>query len=769
MIDKLNTHYSMTNPASVYDEEALTSLELVGRTTAKVNEVVNAQNQLKQETEEHLDTQDSTIASRLEAQDNRLTKQETTQIPQTVTREVQKNIDSGTFDGAIDKYAGNLESRMDNLLGSMLEGSTTMDAEVIDIRTGADNRIYGSAGSSVRSQFEKVYNLMGSVNSYRNLADKNRFTRGYYMNVNGVPMENPSYFYTHDIFVEAGQRLVSGRTVRFLTAYDSLGNPVESAGVELDNERLNYVVPEGVSKVVLTGRTGAEEFFSVNVGLFPLVSGSPYKGVADYVKKENVEGYLGLIKESDNLANEDYFIMGSYVYSDGATGANDTLFISVVSDVSEGETIWTNASPRFVVFFDVNGEFLSGKDYGGITTLSFNAPENAGYIVMTHYSTDMTGLMVNKGEALKPYERGGVVLNDGVLPAGITTLNLELNSYLPERIIVASGRTVEIYNNQVILPAEKYHFRHSCDIGHSHDRKYVISATDEMIGEHVLTISVTDDNMEEVWGGVTTIEVVPSVISANTDVVCLGDSWTNGKPWLAELITLSNGKLNLKGHFDFSCYDSEGNLVSGGHEGRSGFSSTGYWTGAGYLHSDVYGDGDELEHTIFWNETAASFDWSHYVTNYLNGDAPDVVVILLGVNGLSPDNTNPVLCEKNMVDNILSTYPDTKIVVVTPAFEGTQSGFGNKGNNGVVKHAHDTFIVDIAKKLEDAFKNYGNVTFCPLCSLFDSVYGYPLMEVPIFPRSTMTEIMQKEAVHPSDEGYYAVADVIYSAICKALE
>lgn len=45
MIDKMNEHYSMTNPASVYDEEALTALELAGRTAGKMNEVVGLVNE----------------------------------------------------------------------------------------------------------------------------------------------------------------------------------------------------------------------------------------------------------------------------------------------------------------------------------------------------------------------------------------------------------------------------------------------------------------------------------------------------------------------------------------------------------------------------------------------------------------------------------------------------------------------------------------------------------------------------------------------------
>lgn len=50
MIDKLH-HYSMTGPASVYDEEALTALELAGRTAAKVNQCVDAVTQVGRDME----------------------------------------------------------------------------------------------------------------------------------------------------------------------------------------------------------------------------------------------------------------------------------------------------------------------------------------------------------------------------------------------------------------------------------------------------------------------------------------------------------------------------------------------------------------------------------------------------------------------------------------------------------------------------------------------------------------------------------------------
>ena len=40
-------HYSLTNPASIYDEEALTALELAARTAGKVNEVIDDNNNFK--------------------------------------------------------------------------------------------------------------------------------------------------------------------------------------------------------------------------------------------------------------------------------------------------------------------------------------------------------------------------------------------------------------------------------------------------------------------------------------------------------------------------------------------------------------------------------------------------------------------------------------------------------------------------------------------------------------------------------------------------
>lgn len=156
MIKPLNTHYSFENPASVYDEEALTALELAGRQGAKINEVIGDQNRLRQETEQHLENQDNTIQERMASQDAKIKTMNEVAMPANVTAEVQEQIDNGTFDRAINEYAGELEQRLNNLLSNVPIGGTTSDAELIDMRSGCDGINYASAGESVRGQFAKA-------------------------------------------------------------------------------------------------------------------------------------------------------------------------------------------------------------------------------------------------------------------------------------------------------------------------------------------------------------------------------------------------------------------------------------------------------------------------------------------------------------------------------------------------------------------------------------------------------------------------------------
>lgn len=224
-----------------YDTESATAIEQTARVYGKMEELIDSYNTLETETHEHIEEQAAVLKNEKEVV-----------IPATVTSEIRKNVANGAFDEAIDEYAGNLEARLDNLLGSVTEGTTSMDAEVIDIRTGVDGYTYESAGKSVRAQLNTLYDcfLMEEGN---NVYNPDRATEGFIMQHTGLLAENAEYTLTDFILVPYGYAIMgsclgdSGERVG--TTADATAQIIKSVCV-FESDKTTVIEAQGSSTQV---------------------------------------------------------------------------------------------------------------------------------------------------------------------------------------------------------------------------------------------------------------------------------------------------------------------------------------------------------------------------------------------------------------------------------------------------------------------------------------------------------------------------------------
>ena len=138
---------------NLYKKEAGSAIALARDVAKKLNEVILAFNELAKNKWEKIHEQDGKIRKAiLYMKDNLLN---------TINTLLNTKGDE-MIDNAVKEYLGTLKqdinllsTRLNNLLGSIKEGSTTLDAELIDLRVDIEGITYASAGESIRQQIHK--------------------------------------------------------------------------------------------------------------------------------------------------------------------------------------------------------------------------------------------------------------------------------------------------------------------------------------------------------------------------------------------------------------------------------------------------------------------------------------------------------------------------------------------------------------------------------------------------------------------------------------
>ena len=607
------------------------------------------------------------------------------------------------------------------------------------------------------------------------MIDKNKIKDGHINNENGEVLSS-SYKNIMIPVEESANYVVSGMGDN-LTPHNAYYD-ADYKYVSAKDTSVCFKTPSGVAFLGLTILADAVNTVKMEKGTVV----TPYESYRGY----KIDANLLNIYENDNVFSEDNIpvISGSKIYGkindevlsclenqnkfdktkitknsyiNFSTGTvmtgHATYCCTDYIPIKKGQVYsFLNFKNQHFAKYDLNNNFVATAINNIENTFTSDVD---GYIRFTLDNEEKANTaMLVEGEFVPSYVPYGYKIKSDY----IKEVNRRVDAFLPEELYVASGVTIEIYNNQVVVgDITDLNFCWDCEVGKSMKRKFTVTGNDKIIGNHNLTLKIYDNGLNLLWSKTITLKVVSNNLTTNKSILTIGDSLSNDKAWYGEVRKLSNNKISFVG--------TRGETENLKHEGRSGFSAKAYLTRTPYTFY-----ANETEYHKFWDDALKRFNYNLYKTTYnIN---PDAVQIFLGTNGIQLDSTENVQSIKQIVDYIRKDDTNIKIYVVNTLYRGNQDGIGNTTNTdgyssfkGQFKLEEDKKVFNLMRDLCDALKNYDNLFFVPIALTHDSEYNFGAVDTPVNPRSTITEKIPVESVHPQDSGYFQFADCMYSVYC----
>lgn len=188
----------------------------------------------------------------------------------------------------------------------------------------------------------------------------------------------------------------------------------------------------------------------------------------------------------------------------------------------------------------------------------------------------------------------------------------------------------------------------------------------------------------------------------------------------------------------------------------------------------------KVSNNPFWDIDSLSIDFKTYCQR--NGfDGIDIMCTLLTWNGgggfLEEGGKKNIAIHVENAKKFLrifhSQYPNARVLMMGIQLPGLNGGCGaSYGAGGIMSAYSNTYaLCRYVLEMNIAYQSLANdeefspyVDFVNISAQFDSENNMPEADKPVNLRSTKTEKVGTNGVHPAVEGYYQIADAVYRSI-----
>ena len=445
----------------------------------------------------------------------------------------------------------------------------------------------------------------------------------------------------------------------------------------------------------------------------------------------------------------------------------------------EEQNQYIRQSNVYYALYDTNKAYIKGGNTGPgtnpITINSGNATKirmscttmrvKSGYIMLIKTSDESKFL----GKDKTAYVKAGAYLAETIkneIKSYLDSNSADSNSanlkiILPNEFYAVVGHELSIYNENVILCDDINRYDIDWRInGNFYDQYkecFRIVPTAGIVGNYSVKLIIKDKCTRDILAEKTmTMHIVSKKNFTNKKALFIGDSRTSAGYYPYEIQNvLSNGGITSLGTVESTPWINNVQKPIN-HEGR------GAWSAKDYVTTTSKNDYTNP----FINPSTSKFDFSYYMTQQ-GYSSVDIVFLNLGTNGMVSKNLDTSIQDNiNAMDEMIASIrkynSNIPIVVELVTPPATQDGWTYVNHGGSVWE----MMFYIFRNNEMVMKHYTNknVYLAPTIFNLDRNNDYGTKTMPLSSRNNKEIIRQTNNLHPSDIGYYKMADVFWAII-----